>query len=64
MLTKTLKEGGMFAYLGTKDAKVAEKRMTEGDPVAKLVLEGMCYQVAKEIGAMATVLRGKLITSF
>ncbi|TGE31580.1 butyrate kinase [Desulfosporosinus sp. Sb-LF] len=58
VLTKILKEGGMFSYLGTKDARMVEKRMNDGDPDAKLVLEGLCYQVAKEIGAMATVLAG------
>jgi len=58
VLTKIHKEGGLFAYLGTKDARVAEKRMNAGDLRAKLVLEGLCYQVAKEIGAMATVLTG------
>ncbi|WP_407308990.1 butyrate kinase [Desulfosporosinus sp. SB140] len=60
MLTKILREGGMFAYLQTKDARLVEKRMNEGDAKAKLVLEGLCYQVAKEIGAMATVLAGKV----
>lgn len=60
MLTKILKEGGMFAYLQTKDARFVEKRMKEGDSMAKLVLEGLCYQVAKEIGAMATVLAGEV----
>lgn len=58
MITKINKEGGLFAYLGTKDGRVAEQRMNEGDLDAKLVLEGLCYQVAKEIGAMATVLAG------
>lgn len=60
MRTKILKEGGMFSYLGTKDAREAEKRINEGDLYAKLVLEGLCYQVAKEIGAMATVLAGEV----
>jgi len=60
MLTKLLKTGGMFAYLGTKDAREAEQRMKVGDSDAKLVLEGLCYQVAKEIGAMATVLAGEV----
>lgn len=60
MLNKILKEGGMYAYLGTKDGREAEKRMYEGDVDAKLVLEGMAYQVAKEIGAMATVLEGEV----
>ena len=58
VLTKIHKEGGIFAYLGTKDGRIAEKRMNAGDLSAKLVLEGLCYQVAKEIGAMATVLEG------
>jgi len=58
VLTKIHKEGGLYAYLGTKDGRVAEKRMIAGDMHAKLVLEGLCYQVAKEIGAMATVLEG------
>ena len=58
MITKINKEGGVFAYLGTKDGLVAEQRMNEGDLDAKLVLEGLCYQVAKEIGAMSTVLEG------
>jgi butyrate kinase len=58
VLTKINQEGGLFAYLGTKDGRVAEQRMNGGDQDAKLVLEGLCYQVAKEIGAMATVLAG------
>ncbi|MDP4127614.1 MAG: butyrate kinase [Bacillota bacterium] len=60
LLNKILKEGGMFSYLGTKDAREAEERMLNGDLTAKLVLEGLCYQVAKEIGAMATVLAGEV----
>ncbi|AFM41221.1 butyrate kinase [Desulfosporosinus acidiphilus SJ4] len=60
ILTKILKEGGMFAYLNTKDARLVEKRINEGDSQAKLVLEALCYQVAKEIGAMATVLSGNV----
>lgn len=58
VLTKIHKEGGLFAYLGTNDARVAEVLMNSGDLRAKLVLECLCYQIAKEIGAMATVLEG------
>lgn len=58
MISKVLKKGGMFGYLGTKDGQEAERRINEGDVYAKLILEGLCYQVAKEIGAMATVLEG------
>jgi butyrate kinase len=53
-------EGGMKAYLGTADMTVVEKRIQGGDEQAKLVFEAMVYQIAKEIGAMATVLNGKL----
>lgn len=60
MIKTVTKEGGMYAYLGTKDARDVEKRIQEGDVEAKLVLEAMAYQVAKEIGAMATVLAGEV----
>ena len=35
-------------------------RIEKGDEKAKLVFEAMAYQIAKEIGAMATVLEGKV----
>jgi butyrate kinase len=54
-LTRT---GGLVSYLGTNDAREAQRRSDGGDAEAALVLEGMAYQVAKEIGAMATVLEG------
>lgn len=53
-------KGGVRAYLGTADISVVEKRIQSGDEEAKLVFEAMTYQIAKEIGAMATVLNGKL----
>lgn len=52
--------GGLVAYLGTKDAREIERRIQEGDQKARLVFEGMAYQIAKEIGAMATVLHGRI----
>jgi butyrate kinase len=56
----TMKEGGLKAYLGTDDAREAERRALAGDKAAGEVYEAMAYQIAKEIGAMATVLKGKL----
>ena len=53
-------EGGMVAYLGTNDARETEQRMMNGDEKAGLVYEAMAYQVAKEIGAMSTVLKGEV----
>ncbi len=52
--------GGYVAYLGTNDAYEVEKRANKGDKKAKLIQEAMAYQVAKEIGAMATVLKGNV----
>ncbi|MDD2315274.1 MAG: butyrate kinase [Proteiniphilum sp.] len=51
-------KGGMMAYLGTSDAYVAEREAKDGDEKCLQVMEAMAYQVAKEIGAMATVLKG------
>lgn len=52
-------KGGIFAYLGTKDLSVVENKIHKGDDYAKLVFEAMVYQIAKEIGAMCTVVKGK-----
>ncbi len=51
-------EGGYMAYLDTNDAYTVEKAAKNGDEKAKLIQEAMAYQVAKEIGAMSTVLEG------
>lgn len=53
-------KGGITAYLGVNDVREVVARIEAGDKEAKLVLDAMCYQVAKEIGAMATVLQGKV----
>lgn len=51
-------ERGMVAYLGTNNMiTVKEKALT--DPEYQLVQNAMAYQVGKEIGAMAAVLKGK-----
>jgi len=52
--------GGMAAYLGTNDAYDAELKAADGDEKAKEVFEAMAYQVAKEVGAMYTVLSGEV----
>ncbi len=53
-------KGGFVAYLGTNDAYEVEKRAAAGDEKAELMESAMAYQVAKEIGAMASVLKGKI----
>ena len=52
--------GGLLAYLGTTSALEVEQRIESGDHTAREVFEAMAYQISKEIGAMATVLRGSV----
>ena len=60
-LKKRIKgEGGLVAYLGTNDAREVQRRVDAGDREAALVFEAMAYQVAKEVGAMAAVLEGRV----
>ena len=54
------REGGLHSYLGTKDLLEVEKRIACGDARARTMFDAMVYQIAKEIGAMAAVLRGQV----
>jgi butyrate kinase len=53
-------KGGTNAYLGTNDMREVLKRAQDGDAQAQLVFDAFTYQVGKDIGAMATVLKGKV----
>ena len=64
-------QGGLVAYTGTYDIKALEEFIKTGkkaanSPIhcsqaqAKEALDAMIYQMAKEIGAMAVVLEGKV----
>ena len=55
-----IREGGIYSYLGTKDLSEVESRIAAGDDKAALIFDAMAYQIAKEIGAMATVLEGRV----
>lgn len=52
--------GGLTAYLGTNNAKVVSEMCDEGDQNARLIYEGMAYQVAKDIASNAAVLEGNV----
>jgi len=54
------KKGGLLAHLGTDNVEEVERRIDQGDQKAKLIYEALVYQIAKEIGAMATTLDGKV----
>jgi butyrate kinase len=53
-------DGGLFAYLGTRDLREVERRIDGGDHEAALIFDAMVYQIGKEAGAMAAVLKGKV----
>ncbi|MCB5246960.1 MAG: butyrate kinase [Candidatus Cloacimonetes bacterium] len=58
------KAAGFMAYLGTDSGIEVNKRIDAGDAKAKLITDAMCYQVAKEVGASAAVLKGKVDAIF
>lgn len=60
MFEKLAGRGGLVAHLGTNSAVDVENRISAGDEHARLIYEAMAYQIAKEIGSMATVLKGKI----
>ena len=57
---KIVGKGGVVAYLGTNDLKSVIDKKNDGDEKCKLVYDAFIYQVAKEIGAMSTVLKGQV----
>jgi butyrate kinase len=60
MLKKLIGRGGLVDYLGTNNLLEVEERIAKGDKKAELLYQAMAYQVAKEIAAMAAVLKGKV----
>lgn len=60
MLKKLRGNGGLKAYLGTTDARKVERMIEAGNEKARLVYEALAYQVAKNIGELATVVAGKV----
>ena len=53
-------DGGLLAYLKTSDVSQVETKIRQGHEAALLILQAMAYQTAKDIGAMSTVLHGKV----
>ncbi len=58
--SKIVGKGGFNAYLGTNDMRDVVKRANEGDTMAAEVKDAFIYQVAKDMGSMACVLKGKV----
>ncbi|MCR5107498.1 MAG: butyrate kinase [Lachnospiraceae bacterium] len=57
---KLVGNGGFNAYLNTNDMREVEKMVDEGNEEARKVRDAFILQVAKDVGAMATVLEGKV----
>lgn len=60
LLDKVMKTGGWIDHLQTADGLEVEKRISEGDRYALLIFHATCYQLSKDIAAMASVLEGKV----
>lgn len=58
MYEKITKSGGLVDHLGTSEVLEILELIAKGDAYAKLVYDAMIYQIAKNIGAYATTLKG------
>lgn len=58
--SKLVGNGGLNAYAQTNDMRDILKMMEEGDSKAQLLFDAFIYQVCKDVGAMSTVLKGKV----
>ncbi|HZJ74676.1 MAG TPA: butyrate kinase [Perlabentimonas sp.] len=52
--------GGMVAHLDTNDAYAVEMKAKSGDKKAQLIQDAMAYNIAKAIGQMGVVLKGRV----
>jgi butyrate kinase len=60
-IVKTLRgKGGLTAYLRTNKAYEVEEMIKAGNQEAALIYEAMAYQIAKGIGELSTVVKGKV----
>lgn len=60
VMKKLVGNGGFNAYLGTNDMREVNKMIAAGDEKAAAVREAFIYNISKNVGAMSTVLKGKV----
>ncbi len=60
LINKVVRFAGLVDYLGTDSLEEVLGRIGNGDREAELVYNAMVYQIAKEIGAMAAALKGRV----
>jgi butyrate kinase len=59
MMDKLSRQSGLVAHLGQADLRKVERMITDGEDRALLCFNAMAYQIAKETGIAAVVLRGE-----
>lgn len=60
LLKRVAGQAGLMAHLGTNDMREIERRISEGDKKAELLVDAMIYHTAKNIAAEGAVLCGKI----
>ena len=60
MYDRITKTGGLVDHLGTSEVPEILERIKKGDAYAQLIYDAMIYQICKNIGAYATVLKGEV----
>ncbi|MDD3730990.1 MAG: butyrate kinase [candidate division Zixibacteria bacterium] len=58
LVDRLSRKAGLQAYLGTNDLREVENMIAGGDEKALLYFNAMAYQIAKEAGCAAVVLKG------
>lgn len=59
MKKKVRGQGGISAFLGTSDMREIESMAESGNKKAKLLFDAQAYQIAKGVGLLSVVLKGK-----
>ena len=60
LIDELTRRAGLNGYLGTDDGQEIIRRIAEGDSRSVEVMQAMAYQIAKEIGAAAAALSGRV----
>lgn len=60
MIAKISKAGGLLGHLGTDNTIEIKKMIENGDKYAKLIYDGMAYQLCKFIASYAAVMVGEV----
>lgn len=59
-MNKVHHNAGLYAHLGTKDARVVEQRVVDGDEHAKLIYEAMALEISKNLAKLCVVVNGEV----